>query len=1301
MIQKSTLVALLLISLVSTVRAVFSPKDFSSTLIPVPELQRAPQIDDLNNLENWRGCVKVFGFKNLKSGTPAHYDTHVWLGQYKDAFYLRFRCFTKRGMRPLTNIRFRDGKIWKEDSVEIYLAPENAVNECDYYQFGVSAINSQMDLFKQQFKWNGKWQSRTKILSDGWIAAVKIPWSTIGCGSRPARLRFNLARTIIGAPQPESTVLVWLNRKNYYTNAKEGGVLSFTPGTPAAAVEKTGNFAAGSIKLKVDAVCLPESGFVDAFLGLYDFSGKLVAKASRQPRFDSRNGILSLPEVNDGLYVLRFILAPAEKGVIPAYYGGGATKNKVNLKSAFMRLDWPVIVNNKVRLDSTLKLSDQGKRMHCQIRLIGQLPGMVGKHVQCRFSLLDQRGKKLAVLGNVPFTKRKSELNCKLPDLPERSKFRVLSELFSANKILFSEEIKFATPPKPGWVGNKEGVFPGKVPAPWTPVEFQGRTVSLWGREYVFSNSPVPSKITSQGVSLLQSPCRLVCDPQITNWKLISAQKESPAAVVFKWRGTSDHGLVLQATTRVEFDGVVRVDVSVPAGARMKTLYLDIPYRRDLASFVHRGPVQFGGMFTTYPLPDTSRNHPIRNNFFLLNDHVGLCWFDGMKFDWNLKNPAAAIQLLRSKSKVNLRVNYIDSPKVYPMTRTYTFGLEAIPARPLPQREPGLRTCYVYRYGDENSKRSPAWFSTVDYIADGNIKMDRGTVEIWCKPDFDPRTHKQNEVFFETSHGQDWKMLLEWRPHGGIVAVIDEKGRKKTLAGDIPLKKDTWTHVALTWGKRLALYVDGKRVKTLPHKGALKVFPVNIFAGGNKVFVDGLKISDNVRTSFELAGPPRVDQHTLLLDNFEKSSWVNGRRATVPEKISAEAETGYLSPAASIAAGKWGMGVNSMQVPVKSMVEGMAALGMKHIMFHARQYTDEACAGLYIKDKKAFKKALKAIHQSGMRAVMYVNNSLSNWDRLWDTYADDWLITPKGTPFIKAGLPNEKTYQACPRSEYIEYYFWRLGKLMDEYKVDGFFLDGRMYSTCGNSRHGCGVKNFEGEKVPGRDVWDGRKNQLRMYNLIKRRNGYCEQHKSGNWDAPTCFLWDCVWEGEQLMRMKLNGRKRLEVMPLYAMRAQMNGLPYGMPCRYAAYAYSPYTPIENCTYAFVHGTTWGMTYRIDEALTLSPYWKALDDFGATYQGFRPYWGKDKPAVSTPDKLVKVSAYVKPGQALLIIANFNEDKPFVKGDIKLNLQALGLQRPVAEDAFSGKPVSLINGDTLPVNIKSFRQAWFLLKDKKPK
>ena len=61
---------------------------------------------------------------------------------------------------------------------------------------------------------------------------------------------------------------------------------------------------------------------------------------------------------------------------------------------------------------------------------------------------------------------------------------------------------------------------------------------------------------------------------------------------------------------------------------------------------------------------------------------------------------------------------------------------------------------------------------------------------------------------------------------------------------------------------------------------------------------------------------------------------------------------------------------------------------------------------------------------------------------------------------------------------------------MDQYQIDGAFLDGRMYATCDNAKHGCGVVNFEGKRVAGRDVWDGRLKAWRFYNLLQARKGY-------------------------------------------------------------------------------------------------------------------------------------------------------------------------------------------------------------------
>ncbi|MFH1615566.1 MAG: glycoside hydrolase domain-containing protein [Planctomycetota bacterium] len=1280
----------------------FEPGDFAMPRIVVPMLPKAPPVEADIDQAYWKSAAKIPGFINYNTGEPGRFETVVHIGYCSDAIYLAFRCYAPAGTKPVTEITQFDGNVNKDDCVEIFLIPPQLKGQQEYYQFLLSPKNIRCDLFGTERSWNGVWDSATKILDDGWIAVIKIPFSTLGLSS-PSSMKFAMVRTAV-APEDDRTVFPWSGRQWYYNGPDLAGTLVLEPGVPAVALTKKSYFRQGNIALEADAVVLPKEGFTNSTLTILTRDNKVVATDTQQPRFDSRQVVHQLSDIPDGLFKLRYTFSRADKAIMPAYYGGQTTDldtSKVKDGNNLVVIEWPLVVDKKAGIDVVLKLRDRGETLDCQLQARGVFD--VDSNTVYTFTVLDEQGKEVvARLGTMPYKAGKIEYRQKLPDLPERSRYKLHVSLSQQDKVVVEETVGFATSPKPKWLDNTDGI-PDQVPDPWQVISLEGRTVSVWGREYEFEQGPVPSQVYSKKTALLHEPCRLLLEPMPKSWQLLCAKPDgpigAPAAAVFEWQ-SEDSPVTYTASTRIEFDGTVRVDLRIPRNAKVSRYALEIPYKKDLAKFIHRGPGRFGGFFTTYWLPGERQTHEIIPNYYLLNDDGGLCWFDGMPFDWRLTNPKEAMELIPRKEDVLVRVNYIDDDKVYDIDRTFTFGLQAMPARPMPENTRGLRSSRHYKYGYEDVGKHPAWFSTVDYWSDGNIEMDAGTMEIWVRPDFDPAVHKQTEQFLLVSHGPGYQMVLQWEPGGfGITGRIKENWSMNIVSPSrIDLEPGKWTHVAMTWGEEVVLYVDGKAVNTSsPRKGTMKIDPVNIYAGGKKVFVDGLRISSVPRSSFDLTEPPAADSDTLLLDNFDKFGWVNGRRATLPEKVSAVAEAGYLSPDAHLTAGKWGQGVDSMKVPVRSVVEGLAFLGTKQIMFHAGQYTDEACAGLYIKDEKAFRKAVEAIHGLGMDVIVYVNNSLSNWDRMWDTYADSMLIEPRGTPFIQPGIPDEKTYQACPYSEYGDYWFWRLGRLMDEYGVNGFFLDGRMYTRCKNTAHGCGITNFEGDFVAKRDIWKGRLNQWRMYNVIKNRGGYCEQHKSSQWDAPTCFFWDCVWEGEQLMGQKRDGRKNLEIMPLVAMRAQMNGMPYGMPVRNESHCFAPFTQIELCTYTFVHGLGISETYRLDEILVDWPFWKAKGEFGANLHDFVGYWAQKPPAKSVPDELIKVSAHVKPGKALVMIANFNEDKPGIEGRVKLNLENLGLKKPKACDAFSSESVELENGNTLNVSIKSFRQAWYILED----
>ncbi|MBQ9369270.1 MAG: hypothetical protein IJT83_15915 [Victivallales bacterium] len=879
--------------------------------------------------------------------------------------------------------------------------------------------------------------------------------------------------------------------------------------------------------------------------------------------------------------------------------------------------------------------------------------------------------------------------------LPERRRFIAKATVLTASgKELCSSACELTTPPNPkNWRGFKEGIPDGKVPAPWTPVQLEGNVVSVWGRRFIFCGNPLPAQIESQHVELLASPARLLLEPFPEEWSLQSARKIDDTTIQMRWTGRLAGTDAYQVTTEIYFDGVMRVEMDIPKCATVQKYAHLYPIRKEVARTLHRGPYAFGGVKTTYPVKGEAEYHPIRPQLFLFNDDVGFGWFDGMPFDWPLVKKEQALAVIPQEDCVALQVNYIDSPTELKEKRRYSTGIQPLPVRPMPAVEKGLRLCYAIRYNDE---RRPAWTGTVDYLPEGNIRQECGTVELRVRMDFDPATHKREELFWEASHGHI-RFKFGWAPKGGVFAQIYEDYKTKVyVSTDWSPRQGEWNHLAVTWGDEMSVFVNGNKTAGAPFQGSNRAFPAMLHVGGVNVSVDALKISAHPRTDFALGDqPPVVDGDTLLLDNFDSVGYCNGRRATFPEKIDDEAEAGYLTPDAELGNGLWGGGIVPMKHPIRNLIEGYRFYGIDTFCYHASQYTDESFAGMYVAEPERLKRSVEEIHRLGGRAIIYINNSLSTVDRAWQAHEKDWLIHPVAAPFIAASRPHEKCYQACPRSEYIDYFFWRLASLLDDFQLDGGFLDGRMYASCNNELHGCGVADFEGRRVAQRDVWDGRLKAWRLYNIFKNRGCYCEQHKSSIWDAPTCFFWDAAWEGEQFMSQKWDRTKmkRTDILPVEAMRTQVNGFVYGLPSRFTAYLKQPFSAVENCTYSFVHGTTWTMTYRIHEAAVVAPYWKALDDFGATHEGFRPYWGKEPPALSTPHPMVKVSAYINNGKALLIIANFNEENPVTSGIVRLNMKALALKGPLlAIDTFSGKEIPISETGDFVIDVKCFRQHW---------
>ena len=314
----------------------FGPRDFARPLLTVPRLTPGPAPSGGIESPAWRGAAKLFGFTDISTGAPAACDTIVMFGYDRAALYVGFRCLTRPGVQPVVRERSRDGKVWADDSVELYLAPVALAQSQDYYQFIVNAGNTQLDTKTGNANWNAEWESFTQLSyagsrqsrNNGWACCLRVPFASIGLGGPPKSLRFAAARTVI-SPKPQKTALVWNDRRMYVLpNGDVGtdfGTLAFGPRRAAAAIDKAAEGVPGEVCIAAEAVVLPKSKFAFSLLSVLRPDGRVAARSFQRPRFDSPRVIHHIKGLADGRYRLRYVFGPAgEAGAMPAYYAGQA-----------------------------------------------------------------------------------------------------------------------------------------------------------------------------------------------------------------------------------------------------------------------------------------------------------------------------------------------------------------------------------------------------------------------------------------------------------------------------------------------------------------------------------------------------------------------------------------------------------------------------------------------------------------------------------------------------------------------------------------------------------------------------------------------------------------------------------------------------------------------------------------------------------------------------------------------------------------------------------------------------------------
>jgi len=873
----------------------------------------------------------------------------------------------------------------------------------------------------------------------------------------------------------------------------------------------------------------------------------------------------------------------------------------------------------------------------------------------------------------------------------------------------FSVEKRVDSPLRPPWLGTREGLT-HKVPSPWTRLTVKKDAVRCWGRSYRFTRSILPTEVVTRGASILAGPIALTGRESGVPLVWQGGKVEFPVREDDRvtLTGTARAaGLALTGTTTVEFDGMVRVDLKLTPdlgkAALLQDLTLEIPLKPEHARYLYHFPGMWGSIANSAALPAEGWTHGFKPFVWLGDEDRGFAWFCESDRNWfphdeesavkgqfdrsilstnvNLvaHGAKAALTIRREGGAVVLRCRLIQGEQRITGPLEYTFGFHATPVKDPEKTVWDYRITHHGRYGLESAPTSIG--GCVTYAAAGRINPEQGTVECWYRPAFEnaerglPQSERKktaNRSIFTVRWDEDmrggsncgfyWNQQVQ-----GPVAWARKEGRV-TLNPNAPFdwKAGQWYHLALTWSDRVRLYVDGKLLADSPNVGFIPLSPekavIEIGGADPMATIDELRISRVARPPASNPGEYAPDADTLLLDHFEDYG-----------KPDAKA-LGKAGVNVVFAPAKFGTGATWDPAHSATQLQRLADLGVRTVCFHEHWSPYQSYPYVTDENRPKLHSLVDGAHRSGVNLLLYMSRQFADNAPEWELYSEDVLPMPRAGAYTRQ--PSQKAYCVCWNSPWKDFCLYHLGKMMDEFGHDGWYLDGPEWPMpCSNPSHGCGYTAPDGTVRTSYDIFATRDFMRRLYVLTRQRKpeGQLNIHNSTVMVTPTLAWGTSTWGGEQLDTHKA-GAKTLDVLPMDSFRTELMGRQWGIPSELLVYEGMPYYSRDMIAYSLLHG----VLIRPSDGLLpqISALWRMYDRFPFKDAVMYPYWNNADRITCAPDGVYATAYERKKEGLLLFVSNLGESD--VEATVTLNLKPFGWNTVTAWDALTEKPVDAAGG-----------------------
>lgn len=231
------------------------------------------------------------------------------------------------------------------------------------------------------------------------------------------------------------------------------------------------------------------------------------------------------------------------------------------------------------------------------------------------------------------------------------------------------------------------------VPEPWNAMAVHqgedGVEVDMWGRSYGFVNAALPTSVRSGGKELLAAPVRLVglVNDKPLFWQpggnLVLAS-DNGQVTISSWQSSGE--IVVNTTTRIEYDGMASIGITVAPAARkvlrLDRLWLEIPLKKDRVKLYHYFPGTWGSAANSGPVTASGLILPFKPFVWLGDETAGLGWFSESDQGWQPENKERTIEVEALGDVMLLRIRLSDFDKRMPVS--FSVGLQATPVKPWP-----------------------------------------------------------------------------------------------------------------------------------------------------------------------------------------------------------------------------------------------------------------------------------------------------------------------------------------------------------------------------------------------------------------------------------------------------------------------------------------------------------------------------------------------------------------------------------------------------------------------------------------